>query len=173
MSEPITIPVQMLFTICFCICEGEVLMLYRNRPPNQYLWNGLGGKIEAGETPDQAIKREIKEEAGFDLTEATTITYAGEVTWEGVEENNKNKGMYCYIAEFPKNFITWIKKSIAEGELEWKSLEWACDRNNSSIAPNVPALLPSMLAESKPKRYNCIFSGSDLKNVIKTDLTQN
>ncbi len=28
-------------------------------------WNGLGGKFEAGETPEECIKREVQEEAGL------------------------------------------------------------------------------------------------------------
>ncbi len=47
------------YTICFCLHDDQVLMLYRSNPPNAGLWNGLGGKIETGETPLSNIHREV------------------------------------------------------------------------------------------------------------------
>ncbi len=62
---------SLLYTICFCRCADKVLMLYRNRPPNQNHWNGLGGKIQVGETPLECAQREILE-MGFILLTQTT-----------------------------------------------------------------------------------------------------
>lgn len=45
------------YTICFCRCKDSVLMLYRHWPPNAGRWNGLGGKISAGETPLECVRR--------------------------------------------------------------------------------------------------------------------
>lgn len=58
---------ELPYTICFCRCGDEVLMLLRNRPPNAGLWNGLGGKISPGETPLDCVRREVLEEAGIDF----------------------------------------------------------------------------------------------------------
>lgn len=45
--------------------ESQVLCVLKNRPTFQAgRWNGIGGKIEAGETPLQAQVREFEEEAG-------------------------------------------------------------------------------------------------------------
>ncbi len=68
------------YTICFCIQEERVLLLFRQRPPNAQHWNGLGGKIHAGETPLACIQREVMEEAGIDLQLASELRYAGIVT---------------------------------------------------------------------------------------------
>lgn len=41
-----------------------VVLLRKNKPPHQEgLLNGVGGKIDAGETPLQAMEREFREEA--------------------------------------------------------------------------------------------------------------
>jgi 8-oxo-dGTP diphosphatase len=43
----------------------EVLLIQKQRPAFQKgLWNGIGGKLEHGETPLQAMTREFHEEAG-------------------------------------------------------------------------------------------------------------
>ena len=60
------------YTICFCLCGELVLMLYRKRPPNQFHWNGLGGKLQKDETPQACVMREVLEEANIDLHIAIT-----------------------------------------------------------------------------------------------------
>ena len=52
-------------TLCFLTRADQVLMLHRRKPPNQGLWNGVGGKIEAGETPLEGCLREVLEETGL------------------------------------------------------------------------------------------------------------
>lgn len=45
--------------------RSRVLLIRKNRPAWQAgLLNGVGGKIEAGETPEEAMVREFYEEAG-------------------------------------------------------------------------------------------------------------
>ena len=60
----------LVYTICFCLRGDAVLMLYRDRPPFARHWNGLGGKIEPGETPLACVEREVLEESGLNLRDA-------------------------------------------------------------------------------------------------------
>ena len=48
--------------------DNKTLMLFRNKKPNDVhegKWNGLGGKFEKGETPEECVIREVKEESGL------------------------------------------------------------------------------------------------------------
>lgn len=59
-----------LATLCYVQKDGKTLMLYRNKKENDYhegKWNGLGGKFEPGESPEDCAIREIKEEAGLNV----------------------------------------------------------------------------------------------------------
>jgi 8-oxo-dGTP diphosphatase len=47
--------------------EHDVLLIRRNRAPSEGLWTLPGGRIEPGETPEQCVAREIKEELGLTL----------------------------------------------------------------------------------------------------------
>tara|TARA_X000000368_G_scaffold405475_1_gene382634 strand:- start:504 stop:962 length:459 start_codon:yes stop_codon:yes gene_type:complete len=57
-------------TLCYLRNSGKTLMLHRNKKDldiHKDKWNGLGGKIEQGESPDECIIREVKEESGYDI----------------------------------------------------------------------------------------------------------
>ena len=45
--------------------ESRVLLVRRSNPPDAGFWGFPGGKIEAGETLEQAAIREVKEETGL------------------------------------------------------------------------------------------------------------
>ncbi|MBI5808221.1 MAG: 8-oxo-dGTP diphosphatase [Ignavibacteriales bacterium] len=57
-----------LATLCYVMKDSKTLMLFRNKKPNDVhegKWNGLGGKFEKGETPEECVIREVKEESGL------------------------------------------------------------------------------------------------------------
>lgn len=47
--------------------DGKVLLVQQRKPSAYGLWSCPGGHIEPGETPEQAVLREIREELGTDL----------------------------------------------------------------------------------------------------------
>lgn len=55
---------QKRVTILFLLKEGQILLAMKKRGLGQGKWNGVGGKIEKNETPEQAASRECQEEIG-------------------------------------------------------------------------------------------------------------
>ena len=61
---------MILATLCYVRHDGRTLMLHRNKKPNDIhagKWNGLGGKFEAGESPEDCVRREVREESGLEI----------------------------------------------------------------------------------------------------------
>lgn len=61
---------KVLATLCYVSHENRTLMLHRNKRPDDIhygKWNGLGGKFEAGESPEECAVREIHEESGLSV----------------------------------------------------------------------------------------------------------
>ena len=63
----------------------RVLLIHRNkRPGDAHLgkYNGLGGKVEAGEDVVACLRREIREEAGI---ECEALRLCGTISWPGAD----------------------------------------------------------------------------------------
>ena len=61
---------MILATLCYIKRDGYTLMVHRNKKVNDIhkgKWNGLGGKFEAGETPEECVTREVFEESGLSI----------------------------------------------------------------------------------------------------------
>jgi 8-oxo-dGTP diphosphatase len=61
-------------TIAAVIRGGQVLLVRRANPPDRGLWGFPGGKIERGETIEQAALRELREETGISAEAGTVFT---------------------------------------------------------------------------------------------------
>src|SRR5579859_6567815 len=46
--------------------EGRVLLVQRGRPPGVGTWTLPGGRVEAGESLEEAVVREVREEASLE-----------------------------------------------------------------------------------------------------------
>jgi ADP-ribose pyrophosphatase YjhB (NUDIX family) len=46
---------------------GRLLLIRRGHEPHRGLWSLPGGRIEAGESPEEAVVREVREETGLDV----------------------------------------------------------------------------------------------------------
>jgi 8-oxo-dGTP diphosphatase len=72
-------PVVLVVAVALVDVDGRVLIA--KRPPGKKmagLWEFPGGKVDAGETPEQALIRELKEELGIDTRQSclAPLTFA-------------------------------------------------------------------------------------------------
>jgi len=165
--------VRLPYTICFCYREDGVLLLLRARPPNQWRWNGLGGKFLPDETPRACVRREVLEEAGIDLAHSPDWHFGGGVTWNaGDDPTSASRGMYVYIAELPADMAPWAEERVtSEGVLAWKPLAWVCVSGNAAVVSNIAHFLPEMLRGNIPCVYACTYCLGQLIRVRRLALS--
>lgn len=126
-----------LATLCYVIDREKksTLMLHRVKKENDYhegKWNGLGGKLEPGESPEDCVIREIKEEAGliiknpklhgfitfplFDLVEDWYVFIFSADEFEGI------------LIDSPEGNLAWIPNDMLTSLNLWDGdkifLEW-------------------------------------------------
>ncbi len=81
-----------LTTLCYPIIDGKVLLAMKKRGFGVGKWNGPGGKVEPGESIEDACLRETKEEVGIDCI---NLEHRGVV--EFVFINNPDWNTECHI----------------------------------------------------------------------------
>lgn len=128
-------------TLCFIKRNEEILMLNREYDPVKGLWNGVGGKIEKGETPLENAIREIKEETNIDV-EQNQIQFKGIIKWEDFLYFGR---IYVYIIELPYEFTYDTPKKVSEGILDWKIVSWILSDYNYGAGEMIPKFLPEVL----------------------------
>ena len=137
--------------------NNKYLMLYRNKKEkdiNKNKYIGVGGHVEKGGTPDQALIREVKEETGLDLL---SFNKRGLVYFvlNGYEEE-----MYIYTSlDFKGELI-----ECNEGELSW------IDKDNVISLPiweGDKYFLKHLLEDEKYFEMRLVYENDKLIEVIE------
>ena len=101
-------------TLCYIEKDGKYLMLHRIKKVNDEnhdKWIGIGGKFEAGESPEDCVLREAQEETGLTLTD---YHYRGIVTF--VSDLYPTEYMHLFTAT---NYTGRLRDDCDEGVLDW------------------------------------------------------
>lgn len=106
------------------IHNGKVLLTRRDEPecPDAHLkWELAGGKCDFGETPDEAIIREFKEETGRVVKVKQLLPYVGVNYWE-YDWGKQQTFVFVYLLELIKDQEP-EKKDHHVAELAWVNLK--------------------------------------------------
>ena len=143
-----------LATLCYVRRDGQTLMIHRVKKDNdihQGKWNGLGGKLNPGESPDECAVREIYEESGLRVRDPqlkgllTFPAFAKDEDWY----------VFVYVA---KDFEGELIDS-PEGDLRWVD---DADLTSLNLWEGDPIFLPWL---DKPGVFSGKFTYKDGKLV--------
>lgn len=98
--------------------KEEILMLDRKNFP--FGWACPAGHVEEGETPEEALKREVKEETGLD-TENFELVVHEFLDWNECKRGVKGHDFFVYeISEWNGEIL---QNKLESKDLQWKSVE--------------------------------------------------
>lgn len=106
--------------------QGQTLLLHRVKKENDLnhdKWIGVGGKFERGESPEECLLREVKEETGLTLT---SYRYRGIVTF--VSAVWETELMHLFTAdgfdgelkECDEGTLTWVDDALVPSLPTWE-----------------------------------------------------
>lgn len=110
-------------TLCYIEKENQYLMLHRvskKKDGNKDKWIGVGGHFEEGESPEDCLLREVREETGLELV---NYQFRGIVTF--ISDKWEDEYMCLYTAD---KYIGEIGV-CDEGELVWAEKDKIKDLN--------------------------------------------
>lgn len=148
-----------LTTLCYIEKDDKLLMLYRNKKENDQSngkWLGVGGKLEKGESPDDCVLREVKEETGLTLTDYRLrgmVTFISDV-WD--DEMMFLYSGYDYEGELDLN--------CSEGELKWIPKD---DIMDLSLWEGDRIFLRELLGDSNNINIKLVYQDDKLVDWIK------
>lgn len=102
-----------LSSLCYIEKDNQYLMLHRVKKVNDEnhdKWIGVGGKFEWGESPEDCMLREVREETGYTLT---SWKYRGIITFVYGEDTVE------YMSLFTADGFEGTPIDCDEGVLEW------------------------------------------------------
>lgn len=101
-------------TLCYVKSGNKTLMLHRIKKENDIhegKWNGLGGKMEAGETPEECVIREVCEESGLQIQNPALRGVLTFPNFDGIND------WLAFV--FTADVFTGALIDSSEGVLEW------------------------------------------------------
>jgi len=98
------------------ICNGKILLEKRKGEPGRDKWTVPGGLVELGESAEQTVMREVKEETNLEVEQPELDDVVNSVT---TDENGKIKYHFVIVDYFVKLKGGKLKAADDAAELRW------------------------------------------------------
>ncbi len=154
-------------TLCFLVKGNEVLLAVKKRTLSGFdvavgKWNGVGGKVDAGETIEAAAVREISEEIGVQTAEQN-LEKVGNIEFYFKDNPDWNQHMHIFLVRDwqgePKETEEMMPKWYSCNEIPLDAM-WPDDKY----------WLPGVLAGKKVEgKFSFINEG---KNIDEFDIRE-
>ncbi len=135
-------------TLCYIEKDGAYLLLHRVKKKedvNAGKWVGIGGKLEAGETPEACLLREVREETGLALTD---YRFVGEIFFSCPPYPDEVMHLYHatafsgeVIGDCAEGNLSWVGKKEARALPMWEGDRLFLEKLGAHLPPFTPSLV--------------------------------
>lgn len=98
------------------ICNGKILLEKRKGEPGRDKWTVPGGLVELGESAEQTVMREVKEETNLEVDQPELIDVVNSMT---TDEDGRIKYHFVIVDYFVKLKGGKLKAADDAAELRW------------------------------------------------------
>lgn len=112
-------------TLCYIEKDGCYLMMHRTKKENDInkdKWIGIGGKFEDGESPEECLLREVREETGLILRD---WSYRAVITF--TSDEYPTEYMHLFTAPCPESYAD-------SAQSDSTGIAWVTTANNPNYA---------------------------------------
>jgi 8-oxo-dGTP diphosphatase len=145
---------MILATLCYLKRAGSTLMIHRTKRRDDIhagKWNGLGGKFEPGESPEECVTREVREESGLAILDPKLC---------GLLMFQAFKGNDWYVFVFTADQFDGELTENEEGYLKWIP---DAELETLPLWPSDHIFLP-WIREEKFFSAKFVYRGDEMKN---------
>jgi mutator protein MutT len=82
------------------IMRSRILLTVRGKPPSEGMWGLPGGAVEVGETVEEALVREVREETGLDVRPLKLVAVLDSVTKDDDDRVKYHYVLFEYLCEY-------------------------------------------------------------------------
>lgn len=137
----------MRYVIGFAFWREQILLIFKTKGPEYVVgkYNAIGGKIELGETPKEAMIREFHEETTIRIDKCDLFA-----TMVGNANEGNDYELNCFRIVLPDHLeLADVKNPESDGE----ELRWFEKTFIDEMVPNLSWLLPLSLDFTTPRLH--------------------
>lgn len=149
------------YTVVLVHTPAGVVLINRKKVPYIGLWNGLGGKFEAGESALDCAQREVFEESGLKIHDAKVC---GIVHWY---VDDQLRGDLHLVKAFADDLNPQAQMT-REGVITAWPETWLHDPENLGLVPDLAAMLP-IFKQADGGEYVSKFHGDTFLSLESAD----
>lgn len=116
--------------LCLLVKDDKVLLAMKKRGFGMGKWNGVGGKVQEGETIEVAAAREVKEEIGV-IVSLSKIEKAGSIDFHFKDKPEWDQQMHVFLVKNwqgePQESEEMAPKWYTQNEIPFDAM-WADDK---------------------------------------------